>query len=111
VRRSLNTNTYYDTPLNPWKLQPEANDSKQTMRRLYYQFQLNYAREFGKHNVGATGVFTREEVATGSEFLNYREDWIFRGTYNYDSRYLLEFNGAYNGSEKFAQTNRFAFFP
>mgnify|MGYP002711196770 FL=1 len=56
------------------------------------------------------GVFNRSERATGSQFTNYREDWAFRTTYNYADRYMLEYNGAYNGSEKFSKDNRFAFF-
>ena len=81
------------------------------MRRLTYQAQLNYAREFGKHGVTAMGVFKREEYAQGSMFPNYREDWVARLTYDYDGRYLLEANGAYNGSEKFGPGYRFDFFP
>jgi TonB-linked SusC/RagA family outer membrane protein len=34
-----------------------------------------------------------------------------RATYGYDNRYLAEFNFGYNGSERFAQNNRFGFFP
>ena len=80
-------------------------------RRLTYQAQLNYARDFGKHGVTAMGVFKREEFARGSMFPNYREDWVARLTYDYDGRYLLEANGAYNGSEKFGPGYRFDFFP
>jgi len=80
-------------------------------RRLYYKAQLDYARKFGKHDVAVTGVFDREQYADGSEFPRYREDWIGRLTYNYDGRYFMEANGAYNGSEKFAKANRFGFFP
>ncbi len=80
-------------------------------RRLTYQAQLNYARTFGKHGVTAMGVFKREEFARGSMFPNYREDWVGRLTYDYGGRYLLEVNGAYNGSEKFGPGYRFEFFP
>ena len=34
-----------------------------------------------------------------------------RFTYGYDSRYLLEFNFGYNGSENFASGQQFGFFP
>jgi TonB-linked SusC/RagA family outer membrane protein len=97
----------------PWYIADEnADGSLSTLRRrLYYQAQINYSRIFGKHDVTATGVFTREQLATGSEFQRYREDWVFRATYNYDNRYFAEFNGAYNGSEKFGPEYRFAFFP
>ena len=81
-----------------------------TQRNLFYQAQLYWGRQFGKHDVTAMGVFNRSGRATGSEFTNYREDWAFRATYNYDDRYLFEYNGAYNGSEKFSPENRFAFF-
>lgn len=94
-----------------WATQAGSVDKKATFRKLYYQLQLNYARQFGKHDVTAMGLFSREQYATGSEFAHYREDWVFRTTYNYDTRYFLEVNGAYNGSEKFGANNRFDFFP
>jgi TonB-linked SusC/RagA family outer membrane protein len=81
-----------------------------TQRNLFYQAQLNWAGKFGDHSVSAMGVFNRTERAMGSEFTNYREDWAFRTTYNYADRYFVEYNGAYNGSEKFSPDNRFAFF-
>ena len=81
-----------------------------TQRNLFYQAQLNWAGKFGDHSVSAMGVFNRTERAMGSEFTNYREDWAFRTTYNYADRYFIEYNGAYNGSEKFSPDNRFAFF-
>ena len=34
-----------------------------------------------------------------------------RFTYNFDTRYFLEFNFGYNGSERFAKNERFGFFP
>jgi len=80
-------------------------------RKLYYQLQLDYSKKFGEHNVSAMGLFSRDKYATGSEFEHFREDWVFRTTYNYSSKYFAEFNGAYNGSEKFSSDNRFAFFP
>jgi TonB-linked SusC/RagA family outer membrane protein len=80
-------------------------------RGLYYNAQVNYARHFGKHAVTGLGLFSREERASGSEFTHFREDWVGRVTYNYDLRYFLEFNGAYNGSEKFDRDYRFGFFP
>jgi TonB-linked SusC/RagA family outer membrane protein len=84
--------------------------SSSTIRNLNYQLQLNYNRAFGKHNVGLTGVWTRSEMATGSMIPIHREDWVFRTTYNYDDRYFIEYNGAYNGSEKFGKGYRFGFF-
>ena len=81
-----------------------------TYRRFNYSAQLNYANTFGDHTVGAMGNFSREQYATGSTLPFYRENWVFRTTYDYARRYMLEYNGAYNGSEKFAPEYRFAFF-
>jgi len=53
----------------------------------------------------------REEYALGNMFKTFREDWVSRVTYDYDTRYLFEVNGAYNGSEKFGPDYRFDFFP
>ena len=107
----------YDWVIRPWTLRNEAIAAANWQnyipiyRRLMYQGQINYARRFDAHNVAAMGIFKREEYARGSMFKNYREDWVFRTTYDYDARYLLEVNGAYNGSEQFGPGYRFDFFP
>jgi len=100
----------FDWALKPWELYDEA-PSGALSRRMVYQLQINYARKFGLHSVGAMGVMKREEYASGNEFKHYREDWVSRATYDYDTRFFLEFNGAYNGSEQFGPGYRFDFFP
>ena len=93
-----------------WSTQGGEVQNWNTVRNLNYQVQLNYNREFNRHNVGLTGVWTRQEVATGSMIPIHREDWVFRVTYNFADRYFVEYNGAYNGSEKFGKGYRFGFF-
>lgn len=93
-----------------WNTQSGSVNNWQTQRRLNYQGQINWVRSFKKHNVSAMGLFKHEEFAMGSMIPNYREDWAFRTTYDWASRYFVEYNGAYNGSEKFSPDNRFAFF-
>jgi TonB-linked SusC/RagA family outer membrane protein len=108
----LDTGTQLDfTEQNRWSAQGGEVDVTQTYRKFYYSLQLNYGRQFGNHNVTALGLFSRDKSATGSEFNHYREDWVFRATYDYATKYFFEVNGAYNGSEKFSSDNRFAFFP
>jgi len=85
-------------------------------RRQYYEFALNYARQFGDHKVTALALMNRQivnEKGSGMvlRFPSYREDWVGRVTYDYKARYLLEVNMSYTGSEKFAPSNRFGFFP
>ncbi len=107
------TGTGLDKVINPiyWLQQSGSADIGATFRKLYYSIQLDYARTFGKHEVTALGLFSRLKEAQGSVFPIYREDWVFRFTYNYATRYFFEVNGAYNGSEKFGPDYRFAFFP
>lgn len=94
-----------------WSRDAGHVDAGQTWRKLYYSLQLNWNRTFGKHEASALALFSRDNYARGNEFKHYREDWVFRVTYNYAMKYFLEINGAYNGSEKFGDNNRFAFFP
>ncbi len=103
--------TMFDyNPGNKWSTQGGSVQNYSTTRNMNYQVQLNYNREFGKNNVGATAVWTRQESAWGNMIPIRREDWVFRATYNFDDRYFFEYNGAYNGSEKFGKGFRFGFF-
>lgn len=93
-----------------WTPEGGSVDDGETERHLYYSAQVDYNNTFGKHTVGAMGLFSRQERAKGSIIPHYREDWAFRFTYNYANKYFIEYNGAYNGSDKFSPENRFAFF-
>lgn len=105
------TNNQFDMyPIWDWVVESGSVNNGATRRSLNYQLQLNWARDFGKHSVTAMGLFSRQEVAQGSEIPHFREDWAFRTTYDWAGRYFIEYNGAYNGSEKFSKDNRFAFF-
>jgi len=97
-------------------VQATYDDFRGYSRRLFYQFSTEYKRKFKKHNVSALALMNRQtEINTGAatafDFPSYREDWVGRVTYAYNERYLLEVNGAYTGSEKFAAGKRFGFFP
>ena len=81
-----------------------------TSRATEISLQLFWARQFGDHNVTAMGNWKRRTNAGNADLENRREDWVFRTTYDYKSRYFAEFNGAYNGSQKFSPDNRFVFF-
>nr|MDH4462183.1 SusC/RagA family TonB-linked outer membrane protein [Flectobacillus sp.] len=90
---------------------PAAGNIGASQRRLFYQFQLNYAKTFaGKHYLTAMGLMNRNVFANGSIVPTYREDWVFRTTYTFKNKYTVEYNGAYNGSEQFAPDYRFNYF-
>ena len=101
----------YDYVVGPWSVVNDAMQSGSTARKLYYEARLNYTKKIQQHEITALGLFSRDNSATGSVFPSFREDWVFRTTYDYASRYHVEFNGSYNGSEKFSDAYRFQFFP
>lgn len=111
--KNADPQTGLDVTVNPvlWGYQAGEVNVNNTFRRVYYSFQFDYARSFGQNEVTALALFSREKTTSGSAFPVYREDWVFRLTYNWAYRYFAEFNGAYNGSEKFGPKNRFEFFP
>ncbi len=78
---------------------------------LYYELSLNYGRSFGNHNISALGLFNRQEKNYQTDFPYYNEGLVGRLTYDYDRKYLFEFNIGYTGSERFAPANRFGTFP
>jgi len=87
-------------------------------KSFYYELALNYSRSFNNHNISALALWNRREDEglknksnTYIKIPSRREDWVSRFTYNWKERYLMEFNGAYNGSERFAPGKRFGFFP
>ena len=88
----------------------QAGSVGSTNRATEMSLQLFWQRQFGKHNISLMGNWKRRIQAGNAELENRREDWVFRTTYDYNSKYFAEFNGAYNGSQKFSPDNRFAFF-
>lgn len=103
-------NRFLATQSLDWSTQSGNVDAWGVGRNLNYQAQINWNNKFDNHTVGAMGAFSRRRSAYGATIPSYREDWVFRATYDWKSKYFLEYNGAYNGSEKYGPKNRFAFF-
>ena len=102
---------------------------------------LKYNREFGKHKVDATALFSMQEtqlkkseqkaesfVNDDSEYHNMNAgeknqsvsseltetstlSYMFRLNYGYDNRYLLTLTGRSDGYSAFGANNKYAFFP
>lgn len=72
---------------------------------------LSYNRRFGGHNVGALLLANWYSQRNGSGTPSNSKSYSARLSYDYNSRYLIEFSGSYNGSDRFSKNNRFDFFP
>lgn len=84
----------------------------------YIEAAIDYNRTFReKHAVSGLLVYTmRSELYANQGDLQlslaHRNMGLAgRFTYGYDSRYFIEANFGYNGSERFAKNERFGFFP
>lgn len=83
-------------------------------RKTYLEAGLDYAHNFGKHNVSGLLLGNAQKYIDNGLAFNTPSglmSLVGRATYNYDERYLVEANMAYNGTEQFAPGNRFGFFP
>src|SRR5699024_1944595 len=79
---------------------------------IFIQTKLNYAQSFGKHEVGGMALYNQRSRQHYNNALPFRtQGLVGRITYTYDSRYSIEGNFGYTGSETFSEGNRFGFFP
>ncbi len=103
---------YYDGPDDlPYSRSNGGN------RRIYYQANLNYDQSFGNHTVAALLLYNAQDYQVGDAgdatgALPFRlQGLVSRLTYNFKSRYFIELNAGYNGSENFPAGSRFGLFP
>ena len=93
---------------------------------IYFQGVMDYNKTFGEnHNLSGALIGTRQQTLfsnakdpdqgyarTLAYALPFRNVTLAgRATYAYKSKYFLEFNFGYNGSERFSESHRFGFFP
>ncbi|GLU52813.1 SusC/RagA family TonB-linked outer membrane protein [Dyadobacter frigoris] len=119
----------------------ELSQSYTRASQITFQASLIYNRSFKKHNVGLLALFeskgndelsfsaTRRNFGlsidelnmgsssqadisnTGSSIKARQLGLVYRAQYDYDSKYLFEASGRYDGSYYFAPGKKFGFFP
>lgn len=115
-----------------WRLEEQSDAVSR-----YGQFQLNYAKEIGKHNISAVFAYERSDydmtnrwsntaptnnyipLKTLPELTGYGDSWnyqarsgyIGRLNYSYKEKYMLEMLGRYDASYLYAPGKRWGFFP
>ena len=88
----------------------QSGISKGADQTFYLDARVDWKRSFGKHNVTAMFMYMMREYRD-DVLPNRNQGYSGRATYDYDNRYLVEFNFGYNGSERLAKEDRFEFFP
>ncbi|MDR3251485.1 MAG: TonB-dependent receptor [Tannerella sp.] len=111
--------TYTLTSLNTGSEALQYSEGAKNINTTYYfEGAIDYAKTIDeKHSVTGLLVATMREYKNGNPgsltlSLPQRNiGFAGRATYSYDSRYFLEANFGYNGSERFASKHRWGFFP
>lgn len=88
----------------------ESGISKYTDNIFELQANLNWTRNFSGHEVSAMGIYRMREYRN-AVLPNRNQGFSGRITYDYNHKYLAEFNFGYNGTERLAKADRFGFFP
>ena len=106
-------------PIYDYKQSGEYSRAKTTTssgkgRNWYMEAGFNWNRSFGLHNVSALLLYNQSKSYYPSSYSNIPKGYVGlvgRLTYNWNDRYLAEFNIGRNGSENFAPGKRYGTFP
>jgi len=124
-----------------YKANGSASQSNRTDRSYLNENTISYNKEFGLHSINAVAGYTwqittaQAFTASGSSYTtdiytadnldaaavygspnswknkNQLVSWLGRVNYSYNSKYLLTLTGRADGSSKFGENNKWAFFP
>ena len=95
------------------------SEGKWGSRNWYAEASFNYNRRFGNHNIGALLLYNQSKSyypwdSDGSLYQSIPKGYVGlvgRITYDYATKYMIDFNIGRNGSENFAPGKRYGTFP
>lgn len=110
--------TYTPVNQNVFRVDPYdlAYGAGAPRRQTGIQAQINYNRSFKNHNISALIVgnqYSRSKSDPGvTNYIPSNSRGVSsRLSYNFKSKYIVEVTGAYNGTDAFAASRRYGFFP
>lgn len=136
----LSTDPYSYKPITDNSL-PSLSERNDRWKDYTFQGMLNYANVFGKHSIAGLLLMEARKSTNaylsagrsayevdipemnmgspnsdnwsngGSSSEATQVGYMFRGTYNYDERYMAEVSGRYDGHYYFAPGHKYGFFP
>ncbi len=101
-----------------------ADYTKTFLEKHNFKAMVGFNQEYAQYNM--VSAERRNLIINSVPYINLAsgdrfaydgiDEYAIRGVfsrinYSYDDRYLIEFNGRYDGTSKFAKKDRFAFFP
>ena len=124
IRRDANGDLVFNSEPENAKGGPWFDNKSGGNNATYLEASITYNRLFGKHRVGGMFLYNQrvknetyrnsnyKDNITSIKSLPYKNQGLAgRLTYDYDSRYFIEGNFGYNGSENFSKGNKWGFFP
>lgn len=95
-----------------------TSGTEKATKDLNIQASLNYARVFKEdHDLSAMFLYNHQSTTVDRDggvsaaVPNNFEGYTLTMGYKYKSKYLIDVNVAYNGTDRFGKNNRFGFFP
>jgi TonB-linked SusC/RagA family outer membrane protein len=86
-----------------------------TNKRVNLQASLTWNNHFGDHNVGLLALYNQYSYTTPGNTPAFTPEnsrtYTSRFNYDYKEKYIFEFTGAYNGTDRFKGNKRYGFFP
>ena len=138
-QKQYTTRDHGATLLSPWGNINAVTRNNTNNKYVAFNAYIEYEKNLGKHYLKALAGFNQEfggnnwfqaqrrnlinndipyiNVATGDQYAyDATSEIAIRGVfsrlnYSFNNRYLIELDGRYDGSSRFPEDNRFAFFP
>ena len=93
----------------------KVTTSASKTRNWYFDARFNWSRKFGLHSVSALLLYNQKKNYYPGGNYNLVPSGVVglvgRVTYDWNNRYMAEFNVGHNGSENFAKNHRYGTFP
>lgn len=116
------TGIYYNSSANIFRKPLYVLEAENTpiYRTLNSQSSINYDRGFGKHHVYGLVLYNDNRAITKDTVKDKKQGpgiptvvfgTTLRGGYDYQNKYLIEFNAAYNGTDRFVGKKTKGWFP
>lgn len=79
---------------------------------LNIQTFINYNKEIDENNkIETLFLYNRQSSTSKSDVPQNFVGYTVKVNYNFKDKFILDLNGAYNGSDRFDENNRYGFFP
>lgn len=80
-------------------------------RTVNIQAYLNYDRTFGRHHIYSLALLNQNNAASFSSTPSRFKGYSYKVGYDFEKKYIIDINVAYNGSDRFQAENRYGLFP